>query len=126
MPRATTILIIFFVAMNIFAGIFLSTGVAAMLGMSGQISQNPDVADAVDDKRNDANLDTGAGSGDTLFSMYNSVLGGFIGLFEDVLPALALLNYAGVPSWITGTLMGGMFGIVATIDGLSFIRGYSL
>lgn len=126
MARATTLFVIFFVAMNLFAGIFLTTGVADMLGLQDQIQPDQDVSDAVDDKRDETNIDTGAGTGGTLFSMYNSVLGGFIGLFEKISPALSLLYHAGVPRWITGTFLGGMMGIVATIDGLSYMRGYSL
>jgi len=128
MPRATTIFIVFFVAMNLFAGVFLSTGIAASLGMDDRIQQSDQVSDTVDDRRAEdgAEIDTGAGTGATLFGMYNAVLGGFIGLFEGVLPALKLLAYAGVPSWITGTLIGGMFGIVASIDGLSYVRGFDL
>jgi len=128
MPRATTVFIVFFVAMNLFAGVFLSTGIAASLGMDDRIQTSDQVSQEVDDRRAEdgAEIDTGAGTGTTLFGLYNSVLGGFIGLFENVLPALKLLAYAGVPTWITGTLFGGMLGIVATIDGLSFVRGYDL
>ena len=128
MPRATTIFIVFFVAMNLFAGVFLSTGIAASLDMDDRIQTSDRVTDAVDERRSadGGEIDTGAGTGSTLFGMYNAVLGGFIGLFENILPALKLLAYAGVPSWITGTLIGGMFGIVATIDGLSYVRGYDL
>jgi len=125
MPRATTLFIIFFVAMNLFAGIFISTGTAAMLGIDDRVQQQAGVSDEIADNRQ-GNIDTGAGTGSTLFSMYNAVLGGFIGLFEKISPALALLGYAGVPRWITGTFLGGMFGIVATIDGLSFVRGFDL
>jgi len=128
MPRATTIFIVFFVAMNLFAGVFLSTGIAASLDMDDRIQPSGEVSDTVNDNRatDGGEIDTGAGTGSTLFGMYNAVLGGFIGLFEDVLPALKMLTYAGVPRWITGTLLGGMFGIVATIDGLSYVRGFDL
>jgi len=125
MPRATTLFIIFFVSMNLFAGIIIDTGTANTLGLNDRVHENEEVKQTVEDKQEDG-IDTGAGTGSTLFSLYNSVLGGFIGLAENILPALALLNHAGVPGWITGTFLGGMFGIVATIDGLAFVRGYDL
>lgn len=126
MPRATTLFIIFFVAMNLFAGMFLATGTADMLGLQDSIQPNEQVGETIDNKQNDNSIDTGAGTGSTLFGMYNSVLSGFIGLFEKISPALSLLYHAGVPRWITGTFIGGMFGVVATIDGLSFLRGFDL
>lgn len=125
MARPTTIFIIFFVAMNLFAAIFLSTGTAAMLGIDDRVHVNEEVNQTVQDKKT-GDVDTGAGTGSTLFSMYNSVLGGFIGLAEKVLPALALLDHAGIPSWATGTFFTGMFGIVLTIDGLAYVRGFDL
>lgn len=126
MARITTILIIFFVAMNLFAGIFLTTGTAAMLGVDDRVTQDQDVDKTVDDRAKDGSIDTGAGTGSTLFGLYNSVLSGFIGLFEAVAPALKLLTYAGVPRWVTGTFFASLFGIAATIDGMSFVRGYDL
>jgi hypothetical protein len=125
MVRITTLFIIFFVSMNIFAGVMIDTGTAATLGIDDSVQQNEDVNQAIENQK-DGGIDTGAGTGSTLFSMYNAVLTGFVGLAEKVLPALALLNHAGVPGWITGTFFGGMFGIVLTIDGLSYVRGYDL
>lgn len=125
MARPTTLFIIFFVAMNLFAGIFISTGTAAMLGLDDRVHENQQVGDTIDDRKQ-GSVDTGAGTGSTLFSMYNAVLGGFVGLAQKILPALALLDHAGVPPWVTGTFFSGMFGIVLAIDGLAFVRGYDL
>lgn len=120
MARPSTVIVIFFVTMNVFAGVIIGLGVDSTMGLDGSIHQQKDVAN-----QEDFDIDTGTGTGSTLFGMYNVVLKQFTGLLESVFPAIQLLGNAGMPAeLITGATT--LLGTIAFIDGLAYVRGFSL
>lgn len=123
MARPVTTLVVFFVAFNLLAGVLMSTGAAAALGMDTTVGGD----DAVDKRVNQADdVSTGSGLGDTLFGMYN-VLSSQIGNFFGVIfPGLEMVERAGVPGFITDGILAPLFGIAIFVDVVSFLRGWGL
>jgi hypothetical protein len=123
MSRPVTTLVVFFIAFNLFAGMLISTGVAGAIGLDANVGGD----DAVDESVNKADkVSTGTGLGSTLFGMYNLLASGASDVFNAIFPGLNMLHRAGVPSWITGGLLGPLFSIVIFVDIVSFLRGWGL
>ena len=120
MPRPATVIAIFFVTMNIFAGIFLGLHIDDTIGLDGKIQQQGDIAD-----KGEFDIQTGTGTGSTLFGMYNVVLKQFTGFLENIFPAIYLFRVAGMPADVLAGATS-LLGTIAFIDGLAYIRGYSL
>lgn len=132
MARATTTLLVFFVFFNLWAGVLIGTGAAAELGIEEQTGTNCEVdsqgarnCEAAGHVSSNDGVPSGNGVGDTLFGLYN-VLSGFLNdLFTFISPGLDLLARAGVPEAFTN-LMGIVFTLFATIDVVSFFKGWGL
>jgi hypothetical protein len=122
MARPVTQLVVFFVALNLFAGVLMSTGVAAMIGIDASVGGN----DAVDERTGKTNVDTGTGQGDTLFGLRNVIGGQVASLFGVIFPGLEMLRRAGVPGVLIGGFLGPLFSVMLTIGLLSFFRGWDL
>jgi len=122
MARPVTLLVVFFVSFNLFAGVLSSTGVAGDLGIDAEGAQSEKVG-GVDGERN---VSSGTGEGDDLFGLYNVLAGEGVGLFNAIFPGLAMLERAGVPSFITQGILAPLFGLLTTIASISFLRGTDL
>lgn len=137
MSRPVTLLVVFFVSMNLLASVFMSTGVAAMLGLDASVSQPcPDdptqeqiqnIPDcSVQDQTSNSGIETGTGQGQTLFGLRNILGGQVAGLFNTVFPGLKMLDRGGVPSYLIGGFLGPLFSVLLTIALLSYARGWDL
>lgn len=123
MARPVTLAVVFFLSLNLFAGLLMSTGAAATLGISAEVGGD----DAREELEGDtqSGLPTGSPSDGTLFGLYN-VIGGFLsGVFNFVFPGLNMLNRAGVPSFLTN-MLGSIFSLLIVIDIAAFVRGYEV
>jgi len=124
MARPVTTLVIFFVAFNLFAGMLMSTGVAATLGLDANVGGD----DAVDKRTGEMSEDvtSGPGGGSTLFGMYNVLSNQISGFFGLIFPGLNMLNRAGVPGFITYGFLAPLFSLMSAIGVVSFLRGWDL
>lgn len=123
MSRPVTLLVVFFLALNVFSGVLLSTGAAATLGIGVEVGE--------DDARQElaqqtGELPTGSPSDGTLFGLYNVVGGVLSSIYDFVFPGLRMLNRAGVPVFITDRLLGDTMSLLITIDIAAFVRGYEI
>lgn len=124
MARPVTLLLVFFLSVNLFAGVLMSTGAAATLGIDAEVGGDA----ATDELTGDAskNVTTGSPSDGTLFGLYN-VVGGFLsGLYEYLFPGLVMLERIGVPSFITKGILSPIFGLLITLFTASFVRGFDV
>lgn len=123
MARPVTTLLIFFLAMNLFAGLLMNTGVAADMGIETNIGGDT----AVENTTSYANdtVDTGTSTGSTLFGMYNVLTEGVNTIISTVTAGHIMLAQAGVPTPITN-MLNVMFGVVIALDIISFARGWGL
>jgi hypothetical protein len=121
MPRPSTVLVIFVVAMNLFAGAFVTMGVMDDIGLADRGGQN----DQIDENKN-ADLNTGTGVGGTLFGMYNVLSQQVEGVYSNVYPALDMMERAGLPGPLAYGVLGNLFSFVILFDVLSYIRGWGL
>jgi hypothetical protein len=123
MAKPVTLLVVFFVAFNFFAGMLLQTGVAQSMGIDGTVGEDKDISDQVNDSED---ISSGTGEGDDLFGLYNVVSGQVNEFFGVVFPGLRMLNRAGVPSYITGGFLAPIFSIITFVGVVSFLRGTDL
>lgn len=129
MARPVTLLVVFFLALNLFAGVLISTGAADTLGIDAEVGGDEQREDVVNDTATDANgeggLPTGSPTSGTLFGLYN-VVGGFLaGIFNYIFPGLRMLGRAGVPDSII-SMLGSLFSVLMAIDVAAFVRGYQI
>jgi len=123
MSRPVTLLLVFFLSLNLFAGVLMSTGAAATLGIDAEVGGD-EATDNLEGQTGD--VPTGSPSDGTLFGLYN-VVGGFLsGIYDYIFPGLSMLERAGVPSFITDDLLGNLFSLLIAIDVAAFIRGYEI
>jgi hypothetical protein len=122
MARPVTTLVIFFVAFNLFAGVLMSTGAAAAIGIDADVGGD----EAVTQRTGDTEVQGGSGQGDTLADLRNVLVGQVSDLFGVIFPGLAMLERIGVPNYITGGILGPLFSVMITIAVLSFFRGWGL
>jgi len=123
MSRPVTLLVVFFLSLNLFAGVLVSTGAAATLGINAEVG-----GDAKTEELNQTTDEapTGSPSDGTLFGLYN-VIGGFLStIYDYVFPGLDMLERAGVPSFITDDILGNLFSLLIVIDIAAFVRGYEI
>jgi len=128
MARPSTILVVFFVAMNVIAFAMLQMGVVAAMGLDGHIQSSDEIPDNpqdVDPDDNEYGVETGSGVGGTLFGMYNVLSQQVSGVFSAIFPALRMLDRAGTPEELINGA-GTLFGFVIFFDVLGYIRGYDL
>jgi len=121
MPRALTTAVIFFVALNAFAGAMLSTGAADVLGLDATVGED----DEFDRYNDQQDVEGGTGQGDTLADLRNSAASQLANIFGAIFPGLRMLRRAGVPQFIIN-ILGSVFSSMFVIATLSFIRGYDL
>jgi len=118
MARPVTLLVVFFLALNLFAGMLMGTGAAATLGINAELGEDKktdQLKDNVTSNGNDGGLPTGAPSDGTLFGLYN-VIGGFLsGIYSYIFPGVRMLGRAGVPEFLTN-MIGTVFSLLITID----------
>ena len=131
MPRPSTVLVIFVVSINLFAGAFISMGIMDTVGLHGQVQQDNDVAQSAGEALNGTSngeygLGTGTAADGTLFGMYNVLSQQVQGLYATVYPALDMMNRAGVPDQLTFGVLGNIFTFVIIFDVMSYIRGWGL
>lgn len=136
MGRPLTKLVLFFLAMNLFAGAMVGMGVDETIGLDTklgdscptteptqeQINNNPScelVADA-------SETETGTGQGSTLFGMYNTLSRGVNSIYEYLFPALTLLERAGLLPEEIETMLEVLFSFMIGIAVLSYMRGWDL
>jgi len=110
-------------ALNLFAGLLMSTGVAAGLGLSTAVGGDDAAQNTVDNASNQ--IETGAPTGSTLFGFYNVLTTGFSAIAGVVTAAPTMMANAGVPTEITG-LIQNVIALVYAIDIISFARGWGL
>lgn len=123
MARPVTLLVVFFLSLNVFAGVLGSTGAAATLGINVELGEDTAREELA---QQTGELPTGSPSDGTLFGLYN-VIGGFLSrVYDFIFPGLRMLNRAGVPVFITDRLMGDIFSLLITIDIAAFVRGYEI
>jgi len=119
MARPMIVLVVFFVSLNLFSGVLIGTGTAAMLGLDGQVGQS----DAIDSTVANSGVDTGSATGSTLFGSYQVLTNQLSNIFGAVFPGLVLLRRAGVPTAITGGILGPLFTLFSTFGVVFFFRG---
>lgn len=124
MARPVTLAVVFFLALNVFAGVLMSTGAAATLGISAEVGG--DQATQKLNQNTQGGLPTGSPSDGTLFGLYNVVGGVLSSIYDFVFPGLNMLNRVGVPAWLTDRILGDIFSLLITIDVAAFIRGYEI
>jgi hypothetical protein len=132
MARPLTLLVVFFVSMNLLAGVLSFTGISAALGLSSEVGQD-DIGDSVPSD----SVATGAPTGQTLFGMYNVLAGQLSRFFGAVFPGLAMLRSTIMPNWLVGNPQAGsafakvgilapLMSVLIFVDIVSFLRGWSL
>lgn len=119
--RIIEVMVVFFLALNLFSGVVVSTGVAADIGLGGQVNVGGDgAADQAQDSAEE--ISTGAPTGSTLFGMYN-VLAKTLGQLRTIaFGGPAMLANAGMPAFIT-TPMSVLIAVVYGIGIIKFLRG---
>lgn len=118
---------VFFVALNGFSWIMISTGTAEFYGIqaeTGETECSSDVCMEDPDEPQDKTINTGVSDGDTLFGQITGAAQDFTSLFNSVFPALRMLELLGVP-WQITALLGSLFSTIASIGLIMFIRGYN-
>lgn len=119
--RIIEVMVVFFLAMNLFSGMLISTGVAADIGLGGQVGVGGD-GSAEQAQESAEEISTGAPTGSTLFGMYN-VLAKTLGQLRTIaLGGPAMLSNAGVPGFITAPMEAIML-VVYGIGIIKFLRG---
>jgi len=121
MARPLTTLVVFFISLNLIASALMGAGIASTLGLDANVG-----GDEAVDERVGNDVESGTSTGSTLFGMYNVLSGQLSDLFGVVFPGLNMLERAGVPSWITGGILGPLFSVLIFIDVISFLRGWGL
>jgi hypothetical protein len=122
MARPITTLVIFFVAFNLFAGMLMSTGAAAAIGIDAEVGNDQ----AIEQRTGDSEIQGGSGQGDTLADLRNVLVGQVADLVGVIFPGLEMLERVGVPTYITVGFFAPLFSVMTTIAILSFFRGWDL
>lgn len=124
MARPVTLLVVFFLSLNLFAGVLVSTGAAATLGISAEVGGDESTDQLTGEQT--GNLTTGSPSDGTLFGLYNVVGSQIAGIYDFLFPGLVMLKTAGVPAFITDLILAPLFGLLITIDLAAIVRGYDI
>lgn len=124
MARPLTLLTIFFLTFNLFAGLLMTTGVAADYGMERAVGGD----DAVDKAVNQSeDTKTGAPSGSTLFGMYQVLADGVSTLALPVTAGPQMLARLPLfPAVIANTFLQPIIAVVYALGIISFMRGWGL
>lgn len=121
MGKLVPAIVVFFLAMNLIAGVAQSQGISQTIGIDTNVGGD-EIKSSVLQKE----VPTGSSTGSTLFGMYN-VMGGFLGgIYGSLYPGLEMLTHAGVPVWITRDILGNVFSLLTIYAIASFVRGWDL
>lgn len=132
MARPLTLLVVFFISMNLLAGVVNATGIGSAIGLGTQVGSQ-DINENVPSD----SVSTGAPTGQTLFGMYNVLAGQLSKFFGAVFPGLAMLRSTIMPNWLVGNPQAGsafakvgilapLMSVLIFIDLVSFLRGWGL
>lgn len=123
MAKLLPALAIFALALNLWAGVMMSSGAAATMGIDTAVGGD----DAVEQSQEQAEgFRSGAPTGSTLFGMYNVLSGVLSTLAMPVTALPTMLRRAGTPTVITNALLRPILITVYALGTVSFLRGYSL
>lgn len=114
-------LMVFLFALDLFAGALVATGIADTVGLSIQPSETGTTEEIQQNFRDDQ--DTGAATGETLFSLYNQVTSTLGELGKTIQPSLGILNNAGTPDWIINQFLTPIITVIKGIGILYVLRG---
>lgn len=112
---------VFLLALDLFAGMLVATGINDTLGLS--ISPSDSGASDEIEGEFEEQQDTGAATQDTLFGLYNQLASSIGTLSKAINPGLNILNNAGAPKEIFNQFL---YPIVTVIKGVGiafFARG---
>jgi len=123
MARPITALAVTMLALNLFAGLLMSTGVAASIGVGTAVGGDQAASETVDSASE--KIESGAPTGSTLFGFYNVLTSGLSTIAGVVTAGPTMMANAGVPGEIT-TLLQNIIALVYAVDLISFARGYNL
>jgi hypothetical protein len=116
--EALVTLVVFSLALDLAAGLYIATGIDEDLGLSFTATDTPqEIGSDVGSEQ-----ETGSAGGDTLFGMYNQVAQTFGKVMGALNPALTILDNVGVPSVFINFLNP----LVLVLKGLGaawFLRG---
>lgn len=119
--RIIEVMVVFFLSLNLFSGMLISTGVAHDIGLGGQVEVGGD--ERADQAQSSAEeISTGAPTGQTLFGMYNVLAETLSQIRTIALGGPAMLSNAGVPGYITGPIEAVML-VTYGIGLIKFLRG---
>jgi hypothetical protein len=121
--RPITTLAVFFLTFNLFAGLIMTSGVGAMLGITANVGGDERVEESVSQAEESR---TGSPTGSTLFGMYNVLVQSVSVLAGTITAGPTMLRRAGVPTMITTGILQPMFTVVMGIGVVSFLRGWDL
>ena len=132
MARPVTLLVVFFVAMNLVAAVVNATGIAAAVGLGTQVG-----GDDIEEGVPQDSVSTGAPTGQTLFGMYNVLAGQLSKFYGAVFPGLGMLRNTIVPNWIVGKpqaasafekvgILAPLMSVLIPIDIMAFLRGWDI
>lgn len=122
MARPVTTLVIFFIFLNLFAGVLMSTDAAAAMGIETNVGGD----DAVDEVTGNDDVESGAPTGSTLFGMYNVLAEQVGGLFDVIYPGIEMMQAGGLPNYLANKILEPLATVIIIIDVISFFRGWGL
>lgn len=117
------LLAVFFLALNLWAGLLMSTGVAGTLNLQSPVGGGDQVNKTLAET---GEVSSGAPTGSTLFGMYNVLVDIISGIASVVTAGPTMLNQAGVPSVITSQLLKPLIGLVYALGLVSALLRYRL
>lgn len=136
MGRPLTKLVLFFLAMNLFAGAMVGMGVDQTIGLDTRLGESCPTTEPTQEQidrypscelvSDASDTETGTGQGSTLFGMYNTLSRGVNSLYEYVFPALTILERAGLLPDEIETMLEVIFSFMIGIAVLSYTRGWDL
>lgn len=121
MARPVTLLVVFFLAMNLLAAAVPAHAIGIDTNVGGD-----EVQERTPDPNEAENVSSGAPTGSTLFGMYNVLSTQISNLFGAVFPGLRMLERAGMPGEITYGILAPIFALLIFVDVISFLRGWGL
>lgn len=116
-------LAVFFLVMNLWSGVLMSTGVGGMVGVDTRVGGD-DAVDTVNQTAED--IDTGSPTGSTLFGMYNVLSDAFSSLSAPVTAGPTMLHRAGVPSILAFGLLQNVILAVYGYGIISLLMRYDV
>jgi hypothetical protein len=122
MARIMTLLAIFFLLINVWSGVLVSSGIAADMGMSPPTAGDEQV-DTAESSAKD--ISTGTESKDTLFGLYQQVTNAIGSVFSTLTAGAAILGQIGVPDVFTRAIEIFIF-VIYGLGLAQFVRGFDL